>query len=476
MAKFRTHHVLLCLLCPGLVAVAGIGTAVAAGTRVDVQKVMQRTQTSIREGRALQKSLTRQAGAVAAQIDALRLAAAHAAQQAQAGEAALSAIEVRLTRLQDQDREHRRRLSQMRQSMARSITALTRVERQPAVALLAAPGTMLDTVRGGRLLASALPALHRDAARIGVALSTADDVRRRLGVEGQRQRAAARSLSSQRQSLEELLARRAKAEQRLRQAGAREGQRLALLASKARDLHGLMQRLDGDARRKERLGQQRRLDSERRRAVGLERELKVERDRRIAAEAAADEAADEAERRAALRRNKLAAEMARTLNPPQASGGREITAGKPRQLAMAPAIGGGSAFSKLRGRLRMPVRGTRVGRYGESTGLGPRAQGITLRTRPRAQVVAPHAGRVVFAGPFRDYGLILIISHGEGYHSLLAGLSKLQTVVGQSVLTGEPVGVMGGDGKRSLYVELRRKGTAINPTPWWSSSRERASG
>ena len=472
MAKFRTHHVLLCLLCPGLVAVAGIGTAVAAGTRVDVQKVMQRTQTSIREGRALQNSLTRQAGAVAAQIDALRLAAAHAAQQAQAGEAALSAIEVRLTRLQDQDREHRRRLSQMRQSMARSITALTRVERQPAVALLAAPGTMLDTVRGGRLLASALPALHRDAARIGVALSTADDVRRRLGVEGQRQRAAARSLSSQRQSLEELLARRAKAEQRLRQAGAREGQRLALLASKARDLHGLMQRLDGDARRKERLGQQRRLDSERRRDVSLERELKVERDRRTAAEAAADEA----ERRAALRRNKLAAEMARTLNPPQASGGREISAGKPRQLAMAPAIGGGSAFSKLRGRLRMPVRGTRVGRYGESTGLGPRAQGITLRTRPRAQVVAPHAGRVVFAGPFRDYGLILIISHGEGYHSLLAGLSKLQTVVGQSVLTGEPVGVMGGDGKRSLYVELRRKGTAIDPNPWWSSSRERVSG
>jgi len=484
MAVFRTHRVFLYLLCPGLLAVAGMGGAVAAGTRVDVQNEIQRTETSIREGRARQKKLTQQTGAVTAQVDALRLAAAHAAQQAQDGEAALSAIEVRLTQLQAQDHEHRRRLSQTRLSMARSISALTRVERQPAVALLAAPGTMLDTVRGGRLLAAALPALHRDAARIGIALTAADDLRRRLGVQQQRHQAAARSLSSQRQSLEEILARRAKSEQSLRQASAREGQRLAMLASKARDLHGLMQRLDGEAHRKERLAAQRRLDSEKQRAVDLERELRAEQDRRITAEAAAktvtdaatNAATDEAARRTTQRQNRLAADMARTLNLPTPSGVGEHTGGKSQRLAMAPAASGDGAFSKLRGRLRLPARGSRVGHYGESTGFGPRAQGITLRTRPRAQVVAPHDGRVVFAGPFRNYGLILIISHGERYHSLLAGLSKLQTVVGQSVLAGEPVGVMGGDGKRSLYVELRRKGTAIDPNPWWSSSRERASG
>ena len=130
----------------------------------------------------------------------------------------------------------------------------------------------------------------------------------------------------------------------------------------------------------------------------------------------------------------------------------------------------------MRGRLRLPARGTTMGRFGESTGLSPRSQGVTLRTRQGAQVVAPYDGRVVFAGPFRNYGLILIISHGDGYHTLLAGLSKLQTVVGQDLLTGEPMGMMGRDNKRSLYIELRRKGTAINPTPWWSSSRERVSG
>jgi septal ring factor EnvC (AmiA/AmiB activator) len=71
---------------------------------------------------------------------------------------------------------------------------------------------------------------------------------------------------------------------------------------------------------------------------------------------------------------------------------------------------------------------------------------------------------------------MLIISYGEGYHTLLAGLAVLQAVVGQSLLTGEPIGRMGGDDKRSLYIELRHQGVAINPTPWWSSKRKRASG
>ena len=133
-------------------------------------------------------------------------------------------------------------------------------------------------------------------------------------------------------------------------------------------------------------------------------------------------------------------------------------------------------FSKLRGRLQLPVHGTPVSRFGENSGFGARSQGITLRTRQGAQVVAPYEGRVVFAGPFRNYGLILIIAHGEGYHTLLVGLSKLQAVVGQHLMTGEPMGTMGGDKRRSLYIELRRKGKPINPNPWWLRRGERVSG
>jgi murein hydrolase activator len=83
-------------------------------------------------------------------------------------------------------------------------------------------------------------------------------------------------------------------------------------------------------------------------------------------------------------------------------------------------------------------------------------------------VVAPDSGRVLFSGPFRGYGLILIIEHTGGYHSLLAGLGRIDATVGRTVEAGEPVGTMGHDPDRnpSLYFELRRSGQPTNPQPW----------
>ena len=70
-------------------------------------------------------------------------------------------------------------------------------------------------------------------------------------------------------------------------------------------------------------------------------------------------------------------------------------------------------------------------------------------------------------GPFRGYGLLLIIEHGGGYHSLLTGFSRIEAVPGQRVVAGEPLGVMGtADPERpQLYMELRHNGQPVNPLP-----------
>ncbi|MGY8959212.1 MAG: murein hydrolase activator EnvC family protein, partial [Alphaproteobacteria bacterium] len=83
-------------------------------------------------------------------------------------------------------------------------------------------------------------------------------------------------------------------------------------------------------------------------------------------------------------------------------------------------------------------------------------------------VIAPFDGKVVFSGPFRNYGQILIIEHRGGYHTVLAGLSRIDATVGQWLLAGEPVGVLAArsQGKPTLYVELRHNGQPINPAPW----------
>ena len=124
------------------------------------------------------------------------------------------------------------------------------------------------------------------------------------------------------------------------------------------------------------------------------------------------------------------------------------------------------AFMSAKGRIPYPVKGTVVKKFGEQTEAGVSSKGIVIATRANAQVVSPYDGTVLFAGPFRGYGQLVIIEHGDGYHTLLAGIGRLDTSVGQSLLAGEPVGIMVAETKPTLYIELRKNGQPINPAGW----------
>ena len=146
-----------------------------------------------------------------------------------------------------------------------------------------------------------------------------------------------------------------------------------------------------------------------------------------------------------------------------------------RVAALAPVR---TPVSAARGAFAMPARGELVSRFDETTALGLSSKGIVIETRASAQIVAPYDGRVAFAGPFREYGLLLIIDHGEGYHTLLAGMGRIDVLLDQRVLAGEPVGVMDSiaNEKPRLYVELRSKGHPINPLPWLAAQTIKVSG
>jgi septal ring factor EnvC (AmiA/AmiB activator) len=133
----------------------------------------------------------------------------------------------------------------------------------------------------------------------------------------------------------------------------------------------------------------------------------------------------------------------------------------------------GPGVAEAEGKMPLPVQGKIVRRFNDADANGRKSNGIYVEARGAAQVIAPHDGKVVFAGPFRGYGQLLIIDHGQGYHTLLAGLGQIDAGVSQWVLAGEPVGQMGPeragpsrDSKPRLYMELRRNGRSINPLPW----------
>ncbi|HTQ34188.1 MAG TPA: peptidoglycan DD-metalloendopeptidase family protein [Stellaceae bacterium] len=114
-----------------------------------------------------------------------------------------------------------------------------------------------------------------------------------------------------------------------------------------------------------------------------------------------------------------------------------------------------------------PVAGELTHRFGEADRYGRPSQGLSLQAAPGALVVAPFDGRVDYVGPFRGYGLILIIRHGGGYHSLLAGLGHVDVTTGQWLLAGEPVGSLAEADENSagatLYFELRREERPVDP-------------
>ncbi len=143
---------------------------------------------------------------------------------------------------------------------------------------------------------------------------------------------------------------------------------------------------------------------------------------------------------------------------------------------LAPAV----AFASLRGQVPIPVNGVKLKEFGTPDANGGGEKGVSIATRAGAQVTAPADGWVVYAGSFRSYGQLLILNVGGGYHVLLAGMDRISVDLGQFVLTGEPVAVMGngshiaailatGSSQPVLYVEFRKDGVPVDPGPWWAA-------
>ena len=131
--------------------------------------------------------------------------------------------------------------------------------------------------------------------------------------------------------------------------------------------------------------------------------------------------------------------------------------------------------------LPLPVNGAQIREFGASDGLGGTEKGVSIAARPGGQITAPCDGWVVYAGPFRNYGQLLILNAGGGYHVLLAGMERISVDLGQFVVTGEPVAVMGsgahitaakagGTSQPVLYVEFRKDGIPVDPGPWWAAN------
>jgi septal ring factor EnvC (AmiA/AmiB activator) len=412
---------------------------------------LKAVERALEQSRERQGKLAQEAEALGAEVAALRAESVAAARTAQQDEAALSELEDELARLSAEEREKSAALQARAAQQVELLMALQRLALTPPEALLFAPGRPVDAARSAMLLGAAVPEIKEAAKALELQIAAVASLREKI--EGTRAALVQRGqrLEAEQARLAGLIQRKSALQAQLARGAEATGQRVEQLSGQASDLRDLIERLEAERKRRE-AEEQRRAEAERRREAELLARARTAPPREhepAATERAAGEQTAAAPAQAARR-------------PPQ-RGPRPHD--NPASLAAAGAS------------LTMPVSGRLVRRWNEADGSGVNSKGLAFETRPGAQVVAPFDGRIEFAGPFRGYGHILIIEHADGYHSVLAGLDRIDGAVGQKLVAGEPVGVMKpGEAKPSLYFELRRNGQPINPMPWLATRDEKVSG
>ncbi len=414
---------------------------------------LKAVEKALEASRKNQTRYSKEAETLAADIAHLRDASVAAAEAVQHHEAAIAAIEEQLAQVAADEDDKVAALQSRARQYDEFLMALQRLARNPPEALALAPGEPIDAVRSALLLSAAIPQIEAKAREIQAELDALAALRQQTARKRQLLVAETTGLTEQQRSLNALIARKAA----LQDAAARRVeitvQRLQQLSAEAGDLHQLIESLEA------------------------ERHRRAEEQKQHAADMLA-RATMRPPRRAAKSPTAPAPEPSPPTADPQAVEAPALDDAPAMTAAVDPTRPKNlRPFSTAHGAMLQPVAGKLKRRYGEGDEFGGASKGILIHASAGGQVVAPFDGRIEFAGPFRGYGQILIIEHGDGYHSLLAGLERIDGVVGQWLVAGEPVGIMpSGDREAALYLELRRNGQPINPLPWLATRDDKVSG
>ena len=342
-------------------------------------------------------------------------------------EGRIADAESRLGDLDTREQTIRGSLQSRRSEIVEVLAALQRAGRRAPPALLVSPEDALQSLRTAIMLGSVVPEMRAQSVKLVTDLNELVTVRKTIAAERDQLATDRDGLRVDQTRLASLVEERQKQQSAAEQNMQAEAARALELSRKVDDLQSLI--------------------------------AKMEQDLQSAAKAAA--AAKAATEKAAA----------------AAASGKPNLAALKDPGRLSPAI----AFASAKGLLALPVNGTRIRDYGGSNGAGGTEKGISLATRAGAQVTTPCDGWVVYAGPFRSYGQLLILNAGGGYHVLIAGMERISVNIGQFVLTGEPIATMGTTSRIAsilatsvsrpvLYVEFRKDGTPIDPGPWWAAN------
>jgi septal ring factor EnvC (AmiA/AmiB activator) len=342
----------------------------------------------------------------------------------QDNERQIGAANQRLATLTDTEAAMRKSLENRRGVIADVLAVLQRMGRDPPPAILVRPQDMAQAIRAAILLGAVVPELRAETVALADDLDELAKLRKSIAAEREDLAARAQGLAEDKARLAALVDARQQSLAEAEKALGAERDRAADLARQAATLKDLISGMESQAE---------------------------------AAKAGADQGDQAA---AADVTNRAAAAQAKD----------------PARLK--PAL----AFADVKGKLALPAVGSIVKAFGAPDAYGGTEKGLSIATAPAATVASPVDGSVVYSGPYRSYGQVLIINAGGGYYVVLAGMDRISVAVRQFVLAGEPVATMGDGATQTttaaaigavqpiLYIEFRKDGAAIDPGPWWAKA------
>lgn len=415
LGKTAINAVLCAAVAVFLCAGSCVSIAMAAAPVPQKKDNLAIIEQQLENTRQEKKQLERKSEAAKKQISDIQTQLVDLAREVQANERDLTLIEGELDRLAGIESHLMGVMSRNRNALGELVTGLQRLARIPPEAMLLRPGSPIDNARAAMLLKAAMKQINEQVATLKEQLAELADTRKRLSEQRDIATQIQTSLVAKQDEMNGLLAVRKQFLDRTEAERKHKENEVRELARQARDVEDLIARLEEQKKRE----------------------------------------AEERKRMAAL-----AAKGPPALRPQ----GTEA-APTPRQKPDAPKMA--AAMPSDTGERFMPMAGTVTIGYGDEDLLGAESRGMTVSGRPGATVVSPMGGVVRFAGPFRHFQHILIIEHPGGYHSLIAGLARINAEVGQQVAAGEPVGALGKppEWDTNLYYELRKNGQPVDPAP-----------
>ncbi len=356
---------------------------------------------AVKQGRLAREraeKLEAEARRVTEQAEQTARQSAALAARIQETEARIARREAEARIIETQREDLRDRLASRQEPLVRLTAALQRLSRRPPALALLRPGSIRDTMHMRALLDTMLPEVEKRTAALRVEIEKGRELRRKAETAANALRESQGEFKDRRQQLIALESRQRLASREASGVASREADKALALAEKARDLSDLLQQVSVQGRLRAELAE-------------------------------------------------LPGPIIRPARPERSQVVETEAAPIPEQ--------GLDAYI-------LPVPGRLVAGFGAPIEGRAPSRGIVLAARGGAQAVAPAAGRVAFAGPYRGYGRIVIIEHEGGWTSLVTGLARLDARAGDQLVAGSPIGLTA-PGEPIVTVELRRGGEPVNP-------------